>query len=415
MAVDDQSLSDEEDLCPLCAENMDASDKAFLPCPCGYQICQFCYNNIRQNTDLNGRCPACRRKYDDESVRYIVLPADQLKAANARKAVKDRRHKDKKEHEATRKHLAGMRVIQKTLVYVVGLQPPVPFDELQATLRLDHYFGQYGKVSKLVVNKRNQNANSVGNSGYGIYVTYLKKSEADRCILAIDGSTIDGRVVRAAHGTTKYCSLYLKGQSCPNPYCMYLHEPGEEADSLPKQESLSPDKPRGGIIRYTLPKSETEEALLPSTASWAKPPDSAGSNSSAAATVKLPNENDFPTLAESTLQKAIEKPSHKKAVFGEPFEYKSVSVNSFQHTFEHVKFKPRKLEIQARFSCPLENFVPLFGYVDFSGPSQHAEDPQESIEIATQLLKNRTSFTPFESRPPSSDEWKTRSEHSVVG
>ena len=36
---------------------MDISDKNFKPCPCGYQICQFCYNNIRQNPELNGRCP----------------------------------------------------------------------------------------------------------------------------------------------------------------------------------------------------------------------------------------------------------------------------------------------------------------------------------------------------------------------
>ena len=38
---------DEEDThCPLCVEEMDVSDKNFIPCPCGYRVCQtisFCF------------------------------------------------------------------------------------------------------------------------------------------------------------------------------------------------------------------------------------------------------------------------------------------------------------------------------------------------------------------------------------
>ena len=29
--------SDEDDVCPLCCEDMDISDKHFIPCPCGYR------------------------------------------------------------------------------------------------------------------------------------------------------------------------------------------------------------------------------------------------------------------------------------------------------------------------------------------------------------------------------------------
>jgi hypothetical protein len=28
-------------ICPLCVEEMDASDKNFLPCPCGYRVDSF--------------------------------------------------------------------------------------------------------------------------------------------------------------------------------------------------------------------------------------------------------------------------------------------------------------------------------------------------------------------------------------
>ncbi|AMD19986.1 HCL165Cp [Eremothecium sinecaudum] len=230
---------DEEDYCPLCMETLDITDKNFKPCPCGYQICQFCYNNIRQNPELNGRCPACRRKYDDESVEYIVLSPEELKMERAKQARKERerkqREKERKENEyANRKYLAGMRVIQKNLVYVIGLNPPVPYEEVSTLLRSEKYFGQYGKINKIVVNKKT--GHNDHQTGYGIYVTFSRKDDAARCIQAVDGTFIDGRQVKAAYGTTKYCSSYLRGQPCPNPNCMFLHEPGEEADSFNKRE-----------------------------------------------------------------------------------------------------------------------------------------------------------------------------------
>lgn len=239
---------DEEDYCPLCLEKLDITDKNFKPCPCGYQICQFCYNNIRQNEELNGRCPACRRKYDDESVQYIILTPEEIKLEKEKQARKEwekkQRDKERKENEnANRKHLAGMRVIQKNLVYVVGVNPPVPYDEVVPYLKSDKYFGQYGKINKIVVNRRNPHSNDhhhhYGNThtqGYGIYITYARKEDAAKCIAQVDGTYIDGRLVKAAYGTTKYCVSYLRGLPCQNPNCMFLHEPGEEADSFNRRE-----------------------------------------------------------------------------------------------------------------------------------------------------------------------------------
>lgn len=257
MSFDNKSDSlfsdDEDDFCPLCVEEMDITDKNFKPCPCGYQICQFCYNNIRNNPELNGRCPGCRRLYDDESIEYRNITAEEWKIHKAKleKKKKERKiiEKEKKDAEqAKRHHLAGMRVIQKNLVYVVGLNPPCSYDEIIPLLKSDKYFGQYGKITKMVINKRQPNStninsnnninNHMGNppSGYGVYVTFARKEDASKCIAAVDGSISDGKVLKAAHGTTKYCSSYLRGQPCPNPGCMFLHEPGEEADSYFKNE-----------------------------------------------------------------------------------------------------------------------------------------------------------------------------------
>ncbi|SMN19931.1 similar to Saccharomyces cerevisiae YER068W MOT2 Subunit of the CCR4-NOT complex, which has roles in transcription regulation, mRNA degradation, and post-transcriptional modifications [Maudiozyma saulgeensis] len=243
---DEALMSDdeEEDYCPLCIEPLDITDKNFFPCPCGYQICQFCYNNIRQNPELNGRCPACRRKYDDEGVRYVVLTAEEIKMERSNQAKKDRerkqREKERKENEfSNRKHLAGVRVIQKNLVYVVGVNPQVPYDEVSTTLRSDKYFGQYGRINKIVVNRKNPHGGDNSHHhtpGYGVYITFASKDDAAKCIAKVDGTYMDGRLIKAAYGTTKYCSSYLRGLSCPNPNCMFLHEPGEEADSFNKRE-----------------------------------------------------------------------------------------------------------------------------------------------------------------------------------
>lgn len=43
-------------------------------------------------------------------------------------------------------------------------------------------------------------------------------------------------IFSASYGTTKYCTYYLRNMTCPNPTCLYLHEPGEEADTISKEE-----------------------------------------------------------------------------------------------------------------------------------------------------------------------------------
>lgn len=243
---DDYSSEDEEDVCPLCIEEMDISDRSFKPCPCGFQVCQFCYNKIRQSLEPYNRCPACRRPYTDEAVEYKQLTPLELKKEQERKHRKEQERKQRereKNKEMTlvdprdKKSLSTIRVIQKNLVYVIGLNPNIPSDELQQMLRRDEYFGQYGKIQKIVINRR---VNAHGVPGIGVYVTFARKEDAARCIAAVDGTINDGKQLRAAYGTTKYCSNYLRGQNCPNANCMYLHEPGEEVNTLNKKDHLLP-------------------------------------------------------------------------------------------------------------------------------------------------------------------------------
>ncbi|KAG0168788.1 transcriptional repressor general negative regulator of transcription subunit 4 [Apophysomyces sp. BC1034] len=228
--------SDDEDYeCPLCMEELDIADRNFRPCTCGYQICRFCWHHIKEN--LNGRCPACRREYSDQMVEFQPISSDEIARIKREKKEKERQQKDME--AANRRHLANMRVVQKNLVYVIGLHPKLATED---TVRSQDFFGQFGKIAKVVINKRpvaptpNASGSTTMQPSAAVYVTYQRREDAAKAIHAVDGSVMAGRILRASYGTTKYCTYYLRNLTCPNPTCLYLHEPGEEADTISKEE-----------------------------------------------------------------------------------------------------------------------------------------------------------------------------------
>ncbi|KAK4696968.1 CCR4-NOT transcription complex subunit 4, partial [Lecanoromycetidae sp. Uapishka_2] len=219
----DAFIDDDDDSCPLCVEELDLSDKNFRPCPCGYQVCQFCYNNIKNQ--MNGLCPACRRPYDDESIEWKIVSPEEQKADIAlqakKKAQARKQESEQRQVETTnRKNLAGIRVVQKNLVYVVGLSQKNTEEEFLRILRGPQYFGQYGKITKIVVSKAKEGQNA--NNSIGVYVTFESKEDAARCIAAVDGSQNLDRPL-----------------SCGNRNCTFLHETGEDNDSFSRQDLSS--------------------------------------------------------------------------------------------------------------------------------------------------------------------------------
>lgn len=315
--------------CPLCLEEIDLSDANFKPCPCGYQICRFCWHHIKQN--LNGRCPACRRKYSDQTVEFKPMTAEEIKRLTQAKKQKER---EKKELESmNRKHLANMRVVQKNLVYVVGLSSKLAKEELIPTLRSNEYFGQYGRISKILISKRNTASRLVmgtSETALGVYVTYHRKEDAAKAIVAIDGSKgSDGRVIRASYGTTKYCTTYLRNLPCTNPGCTYLHEPGEEADSFTKEDLSTlrhaakdaEHKIKPASLGITQPPkrseflttNDAESSALPKTASWASGKPMSVASSPAPIVAASPfRDSDMPPLSASSASALARKVSSQK-------------------------------------------------------------------------------------------------------
>ena len=225
--------------CPLCVEEMDLSDKNFLPCPCGYRVCMWCWHHIREN--LNGLCPACRTPYAEDPHAFSAVNADEIKAKNKERKMKEKQDKLNTPGAKTtgrtgssqvvdRRMLHNYRVVQRNLVYVIGIPSNACSEE---TLKRPEYFGQYGKIVKIVIHK-NHNSNHAAT--ISAYATFVHKEDARAAIQALEGFWVDGHLLRASFGTTKYCNNFIRGVPCNNPDCVYLHELGDDDDRFTKEE-----------------------------------------------------------------------------------------------------------------------------------------------------------------------------------
>ena len=136
-----------------------------------------------------------------------------------------------------RNELTGHRVIQRNLVYVIGLAPKIAREEL---LRSHEYFGQYGEIIKAVVNRSHIKQNT--HNSASAYITYKKQDAAREAIAAIHGFVWDDRTIKASFGTTKYCNMFLKGLKCTNGDCLYLHYLGDDNDSFTKEQMQQSSK-----------------------------------------------------------------------------------------------------------------------------------------------------------------------------
>lgn len=107
-------------------EALDWDDLGFFPCSCGYQICRFCWHRLR--TDENGLCPACRQAFPDIPVSFNQeISAEELKKQKKRN--KERR--SNKDQVFKPQDLATLRVVQKNLVFVIGLSSRLTQEDLK--------------------------------------------------------------------------------------------------------------------------------------------------------------------------------------------------------------------------------------------------------------------------------------------
>ena len=104
------------------------------------------------------------------------------------------------------KKLSNLRVIQKTLVYVIGIAPEIASEE---KLKSVEYFGQYGNLQKVVVNTKDVYNATRGGPSYSAYLTFNTARESAIAILSVDQFVLNDRMIRASFGTSKFCQFFL--------------------------------------------------------------------------------------------------------------------------------------------------------------------------------------------------------------
>ncbi|EWG41880.1 CCR4-NOT transcription complex subunit 4, partial [Fusarium verticillioides 7600] len=296
---------------------------------------------------MNPLPPLC---YADQLLRVAEFRANIQK--NQKKRALDQRQKELQKREAekeNRKNLIGVRVVQKNLVYITGLAPTVREDELLKTLRKPEFFGQYGNIQKISISNRKSSDGQ--HQSLGIYVTFERPEEATRCIQAVHGSHNGDRVLKAQHGTTKYCSAWLKNEKCGNPGCMFLHEQGDEEDSYSRQDlssmnSIGSQRPLPGgssrsasrqqishptpppVVSHSMTRSISKEgsengadgSALPSSANWARNPQRSrrGSLATSGAASSPAISTAQPVTAEPVPEEAVEEEDEDELEEEEP-------------------------------------------------------------------------------------------------
>ena len=187
---------------------------------------------------------------------------------------------EKKTKEATvhvdRASFQDVRVLQRNLLYVVGLPPSISKEE---TLRKKEYFGRFGRIVKIAVNRKPINPGDSTRVSYSAYVTFKRAQDAAEAMKSMTGVAVEGRVIRCTYGTTKYCSHFLRNQPCNNPACLYLHEVARPEDSYSKDDLTMAERfGVGSFAQQSTAPLHQPGAVAPASSSTT-PPTTASSSS----------------------------------------------------------------------------------------------------------------------------------------
>lgn len=232
--------------CPLCMEEMDDTDRKFFPCKCRYQICLWCFYHVRDQ--LDNKCPACRQQYENSltsrpSCREAELPSNDEgfnwcgNTVSRVTETEDKEPQDDSPDSANHvnelfgsSNLEDMRIIQRNLVYVVGLSYSVAKREI---LSCENSFGKYGKILNMRILPNNNDTCSA-------FITYYDELSATKAIKNINGKKMFGQnVIRCSFGTNKYCNSFIRNSVCTNPNCAYVHEMVDSNDCISKSELIN--------------------------------------------------------------------------------------------------------------------------------------------------------------------------------
>ena len=116
--------------------------------------------------------------------------------------------------------LSKIRILKTNLIHVHGFPKRIARNKI---LKSPEYFGQYGTIERCIISYKINPDND--RKTYSAYITFSNEREAAIAILCVDSLMIQGKIVRAFFGTSKYCKYFLSNSICPiKEKCMFLHQ-----------------------------------------------------------------------------------------------------------------------------------------------------------------------------------------------
>ncbi|KRZ97265.1 Bardet-Biedl syndrome 2 -like protein [Trichinella sp. T8] len=190
-----------------------SEEPLFLTCGCKLNICGYC---LTRSVNQNGCCPGCHAyigiiRESDEVFLDDFTESEQAKTRSG--------------STKSRRNLADLRVLQNNLVSVYGLPLEIADPD---TLRSDEYFGRFGKIIRILMNKKGKTPTA--------YITFQRSEDAMQAVAEFGKNNFLGQTVRASLGTTKYCVFFLKNSICKNKECHFMHSVVPDEATFTKED-----------------------------------------------------------------------------------------------------------------------------------------------------------------------------------
>lgn len=227
-------MSNQEKECPLCISKLSEIENDFYPCPCGFQICSFCFQRIMDDPSMR-KCPYCRRPYDADAI--------------------DRKGPQFKPVQNS-SHTVTTYYISRKIVQVVGLPKQI---RNTGILRQDKFFGQYGPIQKISVDhqKAPSSKTIISNTGESVFIKFVNPSDAQSCIFVLDGFTLnyDGKSypIQASLAVVEQCPSLLNGSVCNKRICLKRHRQPKKTDEIISVSEIDSKDPNIKT-KYNLPR-----------------------------------------------------------------------------------------------------------------------------------------------------------------
>lgn len=212
--------------CPLCCNPLKDQELDWYPCPCGYQVCAFCFERLKQTPSLN-KCASCQRPFDPDAAQRI---GPQFKPAI-----------NPTFHATTVSYYLATKIVQ-----VIGIPDNLFSPQI---LMQDEYFGQYGPIDKMSVDSTQTapsaktvlsttNINDPSHPLKSVFVKFKNDADATACILAFEGHP----QIQCSRSVVELCPKASNGRSCNKANCLKRHRQCRQSDlSIPTHDIDSKD------------------------------------------------------------------------------------------------------------------------------------------------------------------------------